>query len=338
MKKSVKILIIVLSSILAVILAGYVTVVILSTIGKNQLLKNDKNIVNVNVTVEEDGIVYKDHRYKLNPNIITILLIGIDKEGVNGSSNINGLSGQADTLLVAAIDTETKELTIIPVSRETLTDVNLYDISGNYVGVENKQVCLAYAYGKDVKQSSENVLLSVSRILFGINISSYVTMDLDALEKLSDSVGSIEVYVNETYYDPDSGIYYKEGRTIKVKGRSAVNYIHWRTDDVYANNFRMERQRSFMTAFMNKVADSVSKDYSKVVSYYNMMQPYISTNITLPQTTYLATTCLKLRLGDSMQFKTVPGETAIVNGFSAFTPDYDALTDIVIDTFYNKIS
>ena len=68
-----------------------------------------------------------------------------------------------------------------------------------------------------------------------------------------------------------------------------------------------------------------------------MMGPYISTNIALSQTIYLATNCLKMNLGDSIQFKSIPGETFIKDGYSAFTPDDDTLTNIVIETFYKKV-
>lgn len=334
MKKPLKIIIIVLAVILALLLALIGTVVILNKTGKLQFHKNDRNIKNVNVIEDENGILYKNERYELNPNVVSFLLIGVDKGDIGDNFGV-GINGQADTLLVGAVDTETKSVAVIPISRETLVDVNQYTTAGDYSGVSKKQICLAYAYGKDIEQCSENVLLSVSRVLYGINISSYITMDLAALEKLSNAVGSIEVYVNEEYND--SGVTYKPGRTISVKGKSAVNYIHWRSDKVDANNFRMERQKNFITSFMNKASGEISKDFTKVVSYYNMMSPYVSTNITLSQTTYLATNCLRIHLGDAIQFKSIPGETFIKDGYSAFTPDDDALTDIVIETFYKKI-
>ena len=337
MKKFLKILIIVLSVIIVLLIIAISTLAILNNMGKKAFHKNDTNIVNKNVTTEEGGIVYKGERYKLNPDVIALLLIGVDKDNVNEDISV-GVNGQADTLLVAVIDTKSRAVTVIPISRETLVDVNQYTTNGNYSGVSNKQICLAYAYGDSVEQSSENVLLSVSRVLFGINISSYVTMDLNALEKLSNAVGSMEVAVNEDYYDTDTGIRYKAGSTIKVKGKSAVNYVHWRTDDVDANNYRMERQQSFMTAFMNKAGNQISDNFSKVITYYNLMKPYVSTNITLSQTTYLTTSCLRINLGNAIKFVRIPGETFLKDGYSAFKPDYDALTDIVIDAFYTKIS
>lgn len=336
MKKGLKIAIIVVSSLLALILAALAAFLVLNNMGKLQFHKNDTNITNSIIEEDEEGIIYKGSKYKLSSDVVSFLLIGIDKGSLNDNLGI-GLNGQADTLLVGAVNTKTKSISVIPISRETLVDVNRYNTSGEYTGVSNEQICLAFAYGNDIKQSSDNVLLSVSRVLYGINISSYITMDLAALEKLSNSVGSIDVYVNEDYYDADFGARYKAGQTIKVRGKSAVNYIHWRTDAVDANNYRMQRQKSFITSFMNKVSNEISKDFSKVITYYNLMQPYVSTNISLSQTTYLATNCMSMNLGDAIDFKNIPGETFNKDGYSAFVPDEKALTEIVIETFYEKI-
>ena len=337
MKKPLKITIITVSVILALIIAAISAFAILNKMGKTQFHENDRNIKNKNVTEDEYGILYKGEKYELNDDVVSFLFIGVDKGDVRNSLGA-GINGQADTLLVVAINTKNKDVTIIPISRETLVDVDMYNIGGGYVGVEKKQICLAYAYGKNTEESSKNVLTSVSRVLYGINISSYIAMDLSALEKISNKVGYIEVYVNENYYDPDFNTYYKAGKTIKVKGKSAVNYIHWRTDDVDANNYRMERQKSFMTAFMNKAGNEISKNFSKVITYYNMMSPYVSTNISLSQTTYLASSCLKINLGDSLNYKSIPGKTFERAGYSAFEPDEDELTGIIIETFYKKFS
>lgn len=337
MKKSVKITLIVISVILALIILLSGAFLILNKMGKLQFHKNDTDIKTVNVIENDEGILYKDQKYVLDDDVVSFLFIGVDKKSISDNFSV-GLNGQADSLLVCAINTKTKAVSIIPISRETLVDVNQYSISGEYSGTNKKQVCLAYSYGKDVKQCSENVLLSVSRILYGINISSYITMDLDAFEKLSNAVGTIEVPINEDYTDTVTGIKYKAGQSAKVIGKSAVNYIHWRTSDVNANNYRMERQMSFLTAFMNKVSNSVSKDFSKVISYYNMMQPYVSTNISLSQTTYLATSVVRMNLGNAIQFKKIQGETFMLDGFSAFEPDADSLTNIIIETFYKKSS
>ena len=336
MKKPLKITIIVLAVILALILLLIGTIALLNNIGKSQFHKNDANITNSNVVENEEGILYKGKKYKLCSDIVSFLLIGVDKENLGDNLGI-GQNGQADTLLVGSVNTKTNQVSVIPISRETLVDVNQYTTNGVYSGVSKKQICLAFNYGKDIQQCSENILLSVSRALYGINISSYITMDLKALEKLSDSIGTISVPVNEDYYDSSTRTTHKAGSTIKIKGKSAVNYIHWRTENVDANNYRMERQKNFIKAFMNKAAGEISNDFSKVITYYNLMSPFVSTNITLSQTTYLATNCIRMNLGDAIQFKSIPGETFLRDGYSAFIPNEEALTDIIIETFYEEI-
>ena len=211
MKKPLKITVITVSVILALVIAAVSAFLIMSNMGKQQFHKNDRNINNENVTEDEYGILYKNQKYELNPDVISFLLIGVDKGDINKNLGV-GINGQADTLMVVAINTKSKDVTIIPISRETLVDIDTYNTSGRYVRVQTKQVCLAFAYGKDTEESSRNVLRSVSRVLYGINISSYITMDLDALEKISNAVGYIDVYVNEDYYDPVSRTYFKAGK------------------------------------------------------------------------------------------------------------------------------
>ena len=337
MKKSVKIPLICISIIIIIAIIIISVFAVFIHIGKNQFHKNDTNIISENILEEDGAIVYKANKYRLNKNIISFLLIGIDKKGVNNDYTI-GANGQADTILVCTLDTVSGAATIIPISRETLVDVNRYTTSGDFAGVINEQICLAYAYGKDVKQCSENVLLSVSRVLYGINIGSYITMDLDALEKISNAVGSVQVIVNEDYTDNGTGNKYKPGDKIYVKGKSAVKYIHWRSDNILANNYRMARQLNFIKAFINKAGNTISKDSSKILTFYNILKPYVYTDISITQATYLATTFLKGNMGDSIQYKIINGDIDLKDGYSAFTPDEETLTEIIIDTFYQKIS
>ena len=139
MKKSLKVTLIVVSSLLALILLLLGTFLVLNKMGKTKFHKNDTNITNSNVIEEENGIVYKGQKYTLNPNVLSFLFIGVDKGDVNDNFAI-GINGQADTLLVGVVNTKTKLISVIPISRETLVDVNQYTTTGEYSGVSNKQI------------------------------------------------------------------------------------------------------------------------------------------------------------------------------------------------------
>ena len=59
MKKGLKIAIIVVSSLLALILAALAAFLVLNNMGKLQFHKNDTNITNSIIEEDEEGIIYK---------------------------------------------------------------------------------------------------------------------------------------------------------------------------------------------------------------------------------------------------------------------------------------
>ncbi len=331
MKKSIKIPIIVLSCLLGfcIVAAGIYKSLYLD--GKHRFHGNDQNINADNVEIDDDEIVYKGNNYTLNKNVISMLFLGIDKHDINENEGY-GKNGQADSLFVMALDTTTGSIKIIPISRETMVDVDVYSTTGKYTGVENEQVCLAYAYGNTPKESCENVLKSVKRILYGINISSFIAIDLYGVAAITDKIGGVTVQAVEDI--TLSNFSCKEGQTVLLKGDDAITYIQSRGNDMEANSRRMERQKQFLSAFASASGNKIMEDYSNILTFYNTLSPYLSTNLSLSQITYLATNFSKADIGNSFDFKSITGEHKKGEKYIEFYPDEDALLDAVIDTFY----
>ncbi len=331
-KKIKKTIIIVVCVLLSIVLALVSTFFILTYIGKKQFHRDDTHISADSIEIEnDDTIIYNGKQYTLNRNIINILVIGVDRDNINDNLGY-GENGQADVIFVAAIDTKTDKATIIPISRETITDIGIYSTSGKYTGTQNQQICLAYAYGSTPEECSENVMKSVKRLLHGINISSYAAIELDGIAKLTDIVGGISLNCQENFkYD---GIEYKEGQLINLKGKLAVRYIQFRGDYLEANNRRMARQKQFLSALLNKVGNTVMNDFTKLGTFYSQLSPYFSSNITIPQLTYLAKESLTMNFGDSIEYKTIEGTLQQGEKWVEFIPNEDSLLQTVIDTFY----
>ena len=74
MKKGLKIAIIVVSSLLALILAALAAFLVLNNMGKLQFHKNDTNITNSIIEEDEEGIIYKGSKYKLSSDVVSFLL------------------------------------------------------------------------------------------------------------------------------------------------------------------------------------------------------------------------------------------------------------------------
>lgn len=331
MKKSVKIPIIVVSCILGVciIIAGVYGALYMG--GKNLFHLNDQNISADSIETDDNEIIYKGNSYTLNKNIISMLFIGIDKDDINDNEGY-GENGQADSLFIMALDTKTGSIKILPISRETMVDVDVYSDTGIYTGVKTEQVCLAYAYGSSAEESCENVLKSVKRILYGINISSFVAIDLDGVAAITDKIGGVNVQATEDINTKKFSC--KAGQNVLLKGNNAVTYIQSRGDDLEANSRRMERQKQFLTAFASASGNKIMGDYSNILSYYNTISPYLSTNLSLSQITYVATNFLKADIGNSFDFKTISGEHKKGDKYIEFYPDEEVLLDAVVDTFY----
>lgn len=335
MKINKKITIIVISVILAIMLLLVGTFYILTAIGKHQFHKDDTHVSADDVTIEDENVItYNDKKYVLNKNIVSILVMGIDRDNLNQNLG-SGNNGQADVVFVATIDIKTKKACIIPISRETMVDVNIYTTDGKFVGTQKEQLCLAYAYGNSTEECSQNVMTSVKRFLYGININSYATIEMVGVEKLTDIVGGIDVVCLEdiicTNFQP------KKGQSLSLNGELAHLYISYRGDDTEANARRMQRQKQFLSALMNKTGNAVLNDFSKLGKIYNTISPYYNTNVSFAQITYLAQNCLVKNFGDSLEYKSIDGILTQGEQWVEFHANEDSVLQTVIDVFYIPI-
>ena len=332
-KKTKKVLIIILCVILGIAIILTSAFFIMLKLGENKLVDNTGATdikPNDEFIVNEDMITYKGENYKVNENVTSILVSGIDKDNVNEQRDF-GHNGQADTIFLVSLDTKTKQTKIIPISRETMVDFDRFNVDGQYAGIKNGQICLSYAYGNDAKSGSENVKSAVSRLLCGVNINSYVTVDLRIISTMSEALGGIELTSLETV-EP-----FTKGEKLNLKGREAVLYVQRRGTDIDANNRRQARQKQFLSAFANKAGNSIVSDFTKLVKYYNLAKPYFTSDLDLTEITYLAKTCLSKDIGEKIEYVSISGETKMGEKYVEFYPDENSIYEAILNAFYEKI-
>ncbi len=279
-----------------------------------------------------NGVAYNGKVYKYNKNIVSFLLLGVDKESVKADLGY-GENGQADSLFVAAIDTVTGAVRVIPLSREIMAEVDTYGVGG-FAGIEKAQLCLAYAYGKTGAESCENVLRSVRRLLYGVDINAYAAMDLDGLAALTDAMGGVTVTVPETIAGDTFTL--REGQTVKLNGEKARFFIRHRGDDVEADNRRMQRQRLFLSAFMKQALARVRADFTRVPAYYNVASPYLVTNVDVSRLIYIATALVGAPSSE-IEYLSISGETVMGEKYVEFHADKTSLYEAVLKAFYTPI-
>ena len=224
---------------------------------------------------------------------------------------------------------------MIPLSRETMAEVDTYGVGGGYAGIETTQLCLAYAYGKTGAESCENVLRSVRRLLYGVDINAYAAMDLDGLAALTDALGGVTVTVPEDI--SQNKISWKRGQTLTLNGKEARFFTRYRGTDVEANNRRVVRQRLFLSAFMKRMMTRVRTDITRVPAYYQIASPYLVSNVGLSQITYLATT-LASAPPSEIEYLTIAGDTVMGEKYVEFHADRTSLYEAVLAALYTPVT
>lgn len=339
-RKFLKIILIILAVIFGLILALVITVAVLWYMGKSSLLgyKVDVSVPSELVdSAMEDGskVVYNGETYIYNKNAVNVLFMGIDKEDIENDEGY-GANGQADCILVLNLDTQTGNIKILPISRDTMVDVNMYSSEGSYLGVENEQLCLAYAYGSNGKESCENVRRSVSRLLYGVEIGSYVAIDLEGVAALNDAIGGVRLTPIETVDtgSKENSVY--KGKEVVLKGKKVDAYIRWRGTDIEANSRRMQRQKHYITTFASQAGNQVMSDFTKLTTLYDKAKPYTVTDVTLSELTYIASCCLTSDVGNSIVYNGISGKSVLGEKHVEFYADQNSVFEAVLNTFYIK--
>lgn len=101
---------------------------------------NEENIL-LGRRVKIDGV-----NWRYNSNMKTVLFLGVDAREQVIHDNAVGSGGRSDTIILFIIDTESESIQMMPISRDTITTVDIYDTKRNFLFSSNMQVTMQYAY------------------------------------------------------------------------------------------------------------------------------------------------------------------------------------------------
>ena len=236
--KNRNLVIVILAIICAGLLAGVVYTV---TKGKSGTQKKQEASAEAGAdeTESQSGIIEEDgKKYKLNPDIKTVLFMGVDKEEKADLGNNPGENGQSDSLNLLVLNKEEKTAQIIQISRDSIVGIDIYDVTGNRLMTENGQIALQYAYGDGAEESCRLTSEKVSELMYGVNVDSYFSLTLEGLVAATDAVGGITLTVPEDYTAVDPA--FEKGAEVTLNGELAEKYVRKRDIEVLdSNNQRM---------------------------------------------------------------------------------------------------
>lgn len=202
--------------------------------------------------------------------------------GVDNRTQGNYKSGNSDSLMVASINNDTKEVKIMSVYRDSYLNIG----EGQY------QKCnAAYAYGGP-QRSMEMINRN-----FDLDVQEYIAIDFTAMIDAVDAVGGVEIEVApeevewlNAYLDDNARITKKSGNHItssgfqKLDGIQALAFcrIRYTAGDDFR---RASRQRIVLKALVEKAKTANVIQLNDMI---NALFPSISTSLSVTQCLDLA--------------------------------------------------
>ena len=224
---------------------------------------------------------------------------------------------------------------IIGINRNTMADIDIYNGEGTYITTTKAQIAVQHGFGDGMKKSCEYQKKAVEKLFYNLPIHGYAAVNMSAIPMINDTVGGIDVTVLEDLTKVDESLV-KDSK-VHLNGENAFWYVKYRDTDVFGSaDMRLERQRQYVTNLINKAREEVSRDISVALNLYQTISPQMVTDISLHEMTYLASVLPKYRFKEG-NFYTLKGETVMGEEFEEFYPDENALYEMILDIFYEKV-
>lgn len=281
----------------------------------------------------DDRVCIDGKWYRYKREIRTTLLIGVDEFGELREHDIYNNPHQADFLLLLAKNDDTGDVFSIQINRDTMTNVNTLSVSGDRVGRNLEQICLAFSYGDGAGTSCKNTVDAVNELLYGLPVEKYIAMTMSGMGILNDEVGGVTL---PCYCDfPELG--YKKDEVITLNGDEALTYV--RARGIMAdptNAARMERQRQYILAWSDIAKDKFksSREASQLIQH---ISPYLCTNC---DSVTMANMAQELGEYKGAPIYVPEGDlyyTDTRTGLVEFWPDETKLKQLILDLFYEPL-
>ncbi|WP_378957139.1 LCP family protein [Pelosinus sp. sgz500959] len=243
-------------------------------------------------------------------NKINIMVMGVDERADD--------VGRSDTLFVMTVDTNTKEVAMLSIPRDTRVKIP---------GKGWDKINHAYAFGgyKLTQQAVEGLL--------GIKIDHHIMIDIAGFKKIIDAMGGVTIDVEKRMYytdpyDDDGGLVIDLRPGVQhMNGRTAIQYVRYRDEE--GDIGRVERQQKFLKAVLNEVASP--SVLTKIPSIIKEVSNVVKSDMSTSEMLSLAK-ILNDASKNGLRTDMVPGKPAYIDEISYWLPDLLALRKHVAQT------
>lgn len=277
-------------------------------------------------------ITYEGEQYRYNTNLTNILFLGVDKNEPVTLQNTPGTAGQSDCIMILSLNSEDNTARILQIPRDTMTEVDIYDVNGNYYTSLQAQVATQYAYGNGKENSCWAAKKKIGELLYGLPIDGYLSMNIDGISTLNDAVGGVTITFDEDYTSVDPA--FVKGETLTLTGDQAERYVRYRDVTQFGSaDDRMVRQTQYIPALISTIKSKLGNVGALYESFFPVLQPYIVTDLSADQINSLSKYSYQPELTE-----TVPGERKMGAKNEEFYANDAELRELLIKVFYKSVS
>lgn len=280
-----------------------------------------------------ETILYGGKKYCYNDHLSNYLFMGIDTREAVKDCETQRDAGQADAIFLVSLDRVKKTLQVLLIPRDTMTQIETFNPGGKSLGMTEDHINIQYAFGDGKEKSCELMKTAVSNLLYQIPIEGYCSLNMDGIPPITGLVGGVELTV------PDDSLAeinpeFREGAQVTLTAENTEQFLRYRdTEKTQSALVRMNRQKAFLQAYMEKVQKIASRDPGIVTELYEGVQDYMVTGMGND----LFAKLLEASGEHRPQTETIPGEGVQGKGFDEYHVNEDELYDLIIRMFYKEV-
>ncbi len=314
----------------ALLLVLICVVVMCSALLAISIWENQQDFVGERPSEEVTGENTDSVEYKLNKNIETVLVMGLDKfsDEVDSSSYDN--DQQADFLMLFVLDNQNKTCKAIHINRDTMVEMDVLGVAGQKVGTTTQQIALSHTYGNGQNVSCRNTTKAVSNLLDGIDVTHYMSVTMDAVPVFNDLVGGVTVEVLDDFTGIDDTLV--KGEKVTLMGDKALTYVRNRYGlEDSTNSNRMIRQKQYIEELYRITREKTKSDENFVLTAWQELSQYAVSDCYEQD---LLQIYEKISGYEYLGTVNIEGKSLVGESFMEFYPDEEKLEKLVLEMFY----
>ncbi len=229
-------------------------------------------------------------------------------------------SGLYDVVLLATLDTESSRICVLQIPRDTYL---------RYTERDYKKI-----NGAPTALGGPEAFCDFLGSALGVRIEGYAVLGLEALGRMVDLVGGVEIDIptDMDYDDPYQGlsIHLKKGKQ-RLDGKAAEGFVRYRSGYARGDLDRIDAQKLFLAALYRAVMSMTPSQMARVAA---TAMRSVQTDVGLPRLVSLVTACGKVP-AENITLVTLPGEEvrSSVSGAWYYVASREGTEQVLCDHF-----